>query len=166
MTSRDLLDILPTMPTTFQALEHVPNACQLLPGVVTGGQPSTADLEAFKESGGGIVLDLRDPMEPRPLDEAATAEHLGLEYVVIPVGAGSLTDETLERIHGVLRDAGDRPVFVHCGSGNRVGGALLPYLMLEQGLEEEDAVGQAMRVGLRSAELLEWGLDYARRKSS
>jgi hypothetical protein len=35
--------------------------------------------------------------------------------------------------------------------------------MLDQELEEEDAVGQAMRVGLRSAELLEWGLDYVRR---
>ena len=76
-----------------------------------------------------------------------------------------MTDATLERIHGVLREAGDTPVFVHCGSGSRVGGALLPYLMLDQRMEEEDAIGQAMRVGLRSAELLDWGLDYARRKS-
>jgi protein tyrosine phosphatase (PTP) superfamily phosphohydrolase (DUF442 family) len=153
------------MATTYQALERVPNACQLLPNVVTGGQPSTADLEAFKESGGRIVLDLRDPMEPRPLDEPATAERLGLEYVVVPVSTGTMTDATLERIHGVLRAAGDKPVFVHCGSGSRVGGALLPYLMLDQRVEEEDAIGQAMRVGLRSAELLDWGLDYARRKS-
>jgi hypothetical protein len=35
--------------------------------------------------------------------------------------------------------------------------------MLDQGVEEEDAVDQAMRVGLRSAEILEWGLSYARR---
>lgn len=153
------------MPTTFQALERVPNACQILPNVVTGGQPSAPDLEAFQSSGGAIVLDLRDPMEPRPLDEPATAERLGLEYIVVPVTAGTMNDATLERIHGVLRRAGDRPVFVHCGSGSRVGGALLPHLMLEHGLTEEDAVAQAMRIGLRSADLLEWGLDYARRKS-
>ncbi len=153
------------MPTTFQALERVPNACQLLPNVVTGGQPSTADLEGFRDAGGGIVLDLRDPMEPRPLDESATTERLGLEYVVAPVSAGTMTDATLERIHAILREAGDRPLFIHCGSGSRVGGALLPYLMLEHGLAEEDAIAQAMRVGLRSADLLEWGLDYARRKS-
>jgi protein tyrosine phosphatase (PTP) superfamily phosphohydrolase (DUF442 family) len=153
------------MPTTFQALERVPNACQILPNVVTGGQPTTADLEAFRASGGGLVLDLRDPMEPRPLDEAATTERLGLEYLVVPVTAGTMTDATIERIHQVLRDAGDRPVFVHCGSGSRVGGALLPHLMLEHGLDEEDAIAQAMRIGLRSADLLEWGLDYARRKS-
>lgn len=153
------------MPTTFQALERVPNACQLLPNVVTGGQPSVADLEAFRGSGGAVVLDLRDPMEPRPLDEAATAGRLGLEYVVVPVTAGTMTDATLERIHEVVREAGDRPLFIHCGSGSRVGGALLPHLMLEHGFTEDDAIAQAMRVGLRSADLLEWGLDYARRKS-
>jgi protein tyrosine phosphatase (PTP) superfamily phosphohydrolase (DUF442 family) len=154
------------MPTPFEALARTPNACQLLPNVVTGGQPSGQDLEAFRDSGGGIVLDLRDPMEPRPLDEPATTRRLGLDYVVVPVSAATMTDETLEKIHSVVRNAGERPVFVHCGSGSRVGGALLPYLMLEQGLDEEDAIGQAMRVGLRSADLLEWGLDYARRRST
>ena len=151
------------MTTPVQALAGVPNACQLLPTVVTGGQPSAANLAAFKAAGGQVVLDLRDPMEPRPLDEAAQAGTLGLEYVVVPVTPGSMTDETLDRILAVLRQAGDRNVFVHCGSGNRVGGALLAYLVIDHGFEEDDAVDQAMRVGLRSAELMEWGLDYARR---
>ncbi len=153
------------MPSTFQALERVPNACQILPNVVTGGQPTSADLESFRKAGGAIVLDLRDPMEPRPLDEPATTQRLGLDYVVVPVTAGTLTDTTLERIHQVLHQAGGRQLFVHCGSGSRVGGALLPHLMLEHHLTEEDAIAQAMRIGLRSADLLEWGLDYSRRKS-
>jgi hypothetical protein len=38
--------------------------------------------------------------------------------------------------------------------------------MLDQHMEEQDAVDQAMRVGLRSAEMMEWGLDYARRKQA
>ena len=156
--------MLGAMPTPFEALAAVPNACQILPGVITGGQPSAADLEQFRESGGGIVLDLRDPMEPRPLDEPEVARRLGLEYVNVAVGSGTLTDATLDRIRDVLKGAADRTVLVHCASGNRVGGALLPHLMLEHGLEEEDAIGQAMRIGLRSAELMEWGTDYARRK--
>lgn len=151
------------MPTPFQALQGVPNACQLLPNLVTGGQPSAADLEALRAAGGGLVLDIRDPMEPRPVDEPTLVRRLGMEYVNVPVASGNLTDATLERILAVLREAGDRAVFVHCASGNRVGGALIPYLMLDHGLEEDDAVGQAMRVGLRSAELMEWGVDYARR---
>jgi protein tyrosine phosphatase (PTP) superfamily phosphohydrolase (DUF442 family) len=157
---------MPRASNPVQALQGVANACQLLPSVVTGGQPGTAHLAAFKAAGGEIVLDLRDPMEPRPLDEAAAAASLGLEYINVTVGPGSLTDATLERVRSVLRSAGDRLVMVHCGSGNRVGGALIPVLVLDHGFEEQDAVEQAMRVGLRSAELMEWGLDYARRNRS
>jgi protein tyrosine phosphatase (PTP) superfamily phosphohydrolase (DUF442 family) len=151
------------MQTPLEALLGVVNACQVSPGVVTGGQPTHEDLERFRAAGGSSVVDLRDPMEPRPLDEPAVAAELGLEYINIPVSSGSLTDQTLERVLDVLRSAGKRTIFVHCGSGSRVGGALLPYLMLDLGLNEEDAVGEAMRMGLRSAELLEWGVDYVNR---
>jgi len=151
------------MPTAFQAVSGVANACQILPNVLTGGQPTAEQLKALKAAGGDIVLDLRDPMEPRPVDEAALVRELGMEYINIPVRAGSLDDATLEHILAALRRAGDRTVFFHCGSGSRVGGALIPYFILDQGLEEQDAVDQAMRVGLRSAEYMEWGLEYARR---
>jgi protein tyrosine phosphatase (PTP) superfamily phosphohydrolase (DUF442 family) len=131
--------------------------------VITGGQPNAQQLRALKEAGGGIVLDVRDPMESRPVDEPALVHQLGMEYVNIPVKAGSLDDATLDRILTVLRGAGDRTIFFHCGSGNRVGGALIPYFVLDQGMEEQDAVDQAMRVGLRSAEIMEWGLSYVLR---
>ena len=154
------------MPTAFQAVSGVSNACQILPNVISGGQPTAEQLKDLKAAGGQIVLDLRDPMEPRPVDEAALVRELGMEYVNVPVRAGSLDDTTLEHILAALRGAGDRTVFFHCGSGSRVGGALIPYFILDQGMEEEDAVEQAMRVGLRSAEYMEWGLDYARRNRS
>jgi hypothetical protein len=35
--------------------------------------------------------------------------------------------------------------------------------MIDLGMEEEAAIEQAMQVGLRSPEMMEWGLDYARR---
>lgn len=151
------------MSRAFEAVRDVPNACQILPTVITGGQPNAAQLRGFKEAGGAIVLDVRDPMEPRPVDEPALVRELGMEYVNVPVRAGFLDDVTMQRILSVLRQAGDRTVFFHCGSGNRVGGALIPYFILDHDLAEEDAVDQAMRVGLRSAEMMEWGLEFARR---
>jgi protein tyrosine phosphatase (PTP) superfamily phosphohydrolase (DUF442 family) len=151
------------MQTAFQAVSGVANACQILPTVITGGQPNSQQLRALKDAGGRIVLDVRDPMEPRPVDEPALVRQLGMEYINVPVRAGSLDDATIDRILEVLRNAGDRTVFFHCGSGNRVGGALIPYFMLELGMQEQDALDQAMRVGLRSAEMMEWGLSYVRR---
>ncbi len=150
--------------TPFESLNGVTNACQILPTVTTGGQPTREHLEALARSGNAIVVDTREPMEPRAFDEPALVAELGMEYRLIPIGPHTMNDATLEAVRSALAEAGERPVFVHCGSGNRVGGALIPVLMLDQGMEEDDAVDAAMRVGLRSAELMEWGLGYTRRQ--
>jgi len=136
------------MSHLLDAISGVPNACEPIHGIVTGGQPAPEHLAALKRAGCAVVIDLREAMEPR--------RH-------IPVGHGAVSDTTFTRLLDAVRElAGKRPAFVHCSSGNRVGAALLPYFMLEQGLEEEDAVAQAMRVGLRSAELMEQALEYVR----
>lgn len=151
------------MTTPLTALAGIANACQVLPNIVTGGQPTLAHLEALKTAGGGVVLDIRDPMESRPLDEPAAVESLGMEYVNVPISPGTTSDEKMERILSVLRENRNRTVFFHCGSGNRVGGPMIAHLMLDHGMPEEEAVETAMRIGLRSPEYLHWGLDYVRR---
>lgn len=145
------------------AIAGIANACCPLPGLVTGGQPSEAQFRAARAAGAATVLDIRDPMEPRPFDEPALAASLGLKYVNISVTGGTLDDNTMEKILAVVRDPAAAPVFFHCGSGNRVGGALIPYFMLDKAMAEDDAVALAMRIGLRGADLLQWGLDYTRR---
>jgi protein tyrosine phosphatase (PTP) superfamily phosphohydrolase (DUF442 family) len=152
--------------TPFDAAAGIVNACQALPTLTTGGQPSADHLRALKDAGADILLDLRDPMEPRSFDEPALAKEVGLEYINVPVSSGSLNDATLERVLMVYRNAGDKQIFVHCAGGGRVGATLLPHFILDLGMEEEDAIEQAMRVGLRNPEMLEWGLDYARRKTA
>ena len=151
------------MKTSMEALAGVVNARQVLPNLVTGGQPTEEQLAALKRAGGEVVLDVRDPMEQRPFDEPAKAAELGLEYVNVPISPGATGDQKMERILETLRRNSDRQVFFHCGSGNRVGGAMIAHLMLDHGMEEEEAVTEAMRMGLRSPEYMDWGLDYARR---
>jgi protein tyrosine phosphatase (PTP) superfamily phosphohydrolase (DUF442 family) len=122
-------------------------------------------LQALRAAGCEVVVDLRDPMEPRPLNEPAAVRGAGMEYLNIPVSGATMTDETLAKVRDSVSNlVGDRNVFMHCGSGSRVGAVLIPYLMLDKGLAEEEAVDMAMRIGLRSAELMEWALDYVRRQ--
>jgi len=145
------------------ALGGIPNASSPAPGIVTGGQLTADQVRAAKAAGAVTLLDTRDPMEPRPYDEPATAAAAGLRYLNIPITGGSLDDTTLERILAVLRDPASAPVVLHCASGNRVAGALIPFLMLDRGMDEEQAVALAMRAGLRGADLMQWGVDYAAR---
>jgi len=150
------------MSQLLDAINGVPNACEPIHGIVTGGQPTLEHLAALKRAGGEVVIDLREPMEPQPFRPAAVTK-AGLEYRNIPVGHGTLADATFARLLDAVRDlAGKRPALIYCSSGNRVGVALIPYFMLEQGMEEEDAVRAAMRVGMRSAELMAQALEYVR----
>lgn len=139
------------------------NAAQPLPWLATAGQPSAEQFAAARDAGAKVVIDLRDPMEPRPFDEPATIAALGMEYINVPVVSGALSDAVLEQVLAAVREHAGSPAILHCASANRVGGALIPYFIADEGMDEQSAVDAAMAIGLRSAEFMEWGLDYARR---
>jgi len=151
------------MTTPFEAMRGVVNVTQFLPTLVAGGQPELRHLEAFKAAGGKAVVDIRAPSEPRAFDEPGAARALGLDYAQVAVGPTPLTDELMERVLAALRRHPGENVLLHCASGNRTGGPMIAHLILDHGFEEEDAVQLATRGGLRSPEILAWGLNYARR---
>ena len=94
------------------------------------------------------------------MDEQATVKGAGLEYVNIPVVSGQVTAEQIGKITDVLRANAGKQILFHCASANRVGGSIIPYLMLDLGMEEEEATELAMRIGLRSPEYLQVALEY------
>ena len=150
------------MTALLDAIAGVANASEPVPGLVTGGQPTAQQLAALRQAECELILDCRDPMEPRPLSEADEVKRAGMEYIVIPVGHTRGEDETLRRIREVLTaNVGKRKMMYHCASGNRVGATLIPYLVLDQQFSEEDAVMTAMRSGARNAELIEWAVEFA-----
>jgi protein tyrosine phosphatase (PTP) superfamily phosphohydrolase (DUF442 family) len=155
------------MSRLLDAVAGVLNACEPVAGLVTGGQPLVEHLAALKRAGCEIVVDTRDPMEEQPINAPAAVRAAGLDYLNIPVSHTPLDDAALEEMQHALHEViGTRRAFLYCNSGNRVGAALIPHLMLDRGFDEEGAVDAAMRMGTRHAELLEWALEYVRRHQS
>lgn len=140
----------------------LPATAQPLPWLIVSAQPTLAQLEAARDAGVSAVIDLRDPMEARPFSEPDEAERLGLSYHNVPVRPGALDDAALEKIVTTLRERAGSPTLLHCASANRTGGPLIAYLILDEGMDEQAAIDVAMRAGLRSAEIMEWGVNYAR----
>src|SRR5207247_2955913 len=85
------------MSQLLEAAAGVANACEPIPGVVTGGQPTLAHLAALKRAGCEVILDIREPMEPQPFRAADAVRAAGLEYINIPVSHGPLDDDTFDR---------------------------------------------------------------------
>ena len=156
---------LSAMPSALSALSGVANATEPLPGLLTAGQPAPVNFEGLRTQGVKTVIDIRDPMEPRPFDEPALVRKLGMTYLNVSVRQGALDDAVMDSVLAAIRQHDEQPLLLHCASANRVGGVLIPYFIMDKGMSEEDAVAAAMKVGLRGADLLEWGLDYTRRKT-
>lgn len=77
----------------------------------------------------------------------------GLEYVTIPIDQQTLsTGNPFADFVEIFKTA-ERPVVVHCASGNRVGAAYYAWLVVEGGLTREQALEKAEANGLRSAQL-------------
>src|SRR5207245_7456944 len=122
------------MSQLLDAAAGVPNACEPIPGIVTGGQPSAAHLDALKRAGCEVVLDIREPMEPQPFRPGDAVAAAGLEYLNIPVSHGPRADATFDAVRATVRGlAGKKRLLFYCGSGDRGGGVVLPYLLSERG---------------------------------
>lgn len=119
--------------------------------LVTGGQPSQADLLQLKHAGITKVVNLRGPNEDIPFDERAEVEALGLEYVSLPIsGAVDVTSANARKLHDLL--ASDEKIFLHCASGNRVGALLAIRAHLIEGKPIDESLELGRAAGLGSLE--------------
>jgi len=148
----------------MSSAQGIINASSPLSWLVVGGQPTRAQFTALCAAGVQTVIDIRDPMEPRDVDEPGVVDELGMNYINAPVTSGALSDAAMENVLRALRAARNTPTLLHCNSANRTGGPLIAYLMLDEGLEEQAAIEVAMQAGLRSVEVMEWAIGYARSK--
>ncbi|MDQ6829479.1 MAG: protein tyrosine phosphatase family protein [Gemmatimonadota bacterium] len=137
-----------------------------LDGVATAGQMSEAQVDQLAKAGYRVIVDLRAPQEQRGYDERAAVERAGMEYVTLPVTPETLVDATFDRVRELLKDREKRPIVVHCQSANRVGGVMLPFLVLDEGRTPEDALALAGEIGLRNPDYARMAIDYVRRHAA
>ena len=140
---------------------NLPNAGSPLPGLVTAGQPDSAQFEELARAGVKTVIDLRPPEEPRGFDEPQAVRAAGLEYYNIPVSAPTLGDAQFSEFRKHIGAKRDGTVLVHCASANRVGALLIPYLLIDKGRSRAEALEIARSVGLRSDDMARAAIRYA-----
>jgi len=131
--------------------------------LITGGQPSMADLKALKAQGVTMVINLRAPGEVTKhddpavaakfnFDEAALVRSLGMTYMSLPIAsADDLTTQSAELLDAALGGA-DGKVLLHCGSGNRAGALMALRAYHISGMAPEAALEAGKAAGLTKLE--------------
>ena len=141
----------PTASVAPEATPSVglPNEQTPLPGVLTGGLPSSAQLELARAAGYKTVISLLPEQEAG--DEAQQARAAGLRFWSIPIaGPSDLTEANAMQLSAAMNERGARPLIIHCASGNRVGALLALKAYYIDHESKEAAIELGERAGLKS----------------
>ena len=130
--------------------------------VACGGATETTALEGLKNDGFKAVINLRQASEAGANIEenSAKAKALGLNYIHIPFNGQAPETKTVDDFLAAVSDQANQPVFIHCGSANRVGAVWLVKRVVQDGWPIDKATEEAKLIGLRSAPLEQFALKY------
>lgn len=133
-------------------LPAVADAMSPATGIVAAGRLQPVDVGRVRDAGITHVIDLTPDAETPDFDEATAVRAAGLAYSNLPLrGAVDLTRENVVAFDALVRGA-QRPVLVHCASGNRVGAMAALRAAWVQGLPAEEAVAIGRAWGLKGLE--------------
>ncbi len=126
----------------------ISNFAEVTPSLFRGAQPSHEGLEALRNLGVNLIVDLRGSASK---DEEATAKKLGMQYISIPSHCPYPKDDPFAKFLRVLRENPAKRVFVHCRLGDdRTGMAVASYRMAEEGWSAEEAMKEMKTFGFSS----------------
>ncbi|MEX0941463.1 MAG: sulfur transferase domain-containing protein [Pseudomonadales bacterium] len=134
--------------------------------IYIAGQPSRAGLELLKQTGVGVVVNLRTPNEMASLEfsEPTLLGDLGIHYVSLPSGGSEhpYSKETLQAFAEIVEQA-DADVLLHCRSAARASHLWVAYLVKYRGVSLPEALerGRAINFGTAPIEgYLEGEIEY------
>jgi len=130
--------------------------------VACAGATSVEAIAELKREGFVSIVNLRRASEPGANVEAsrAAAEAAGLTYIHLPFDSSAPDQAVVTEFLAAVSNTANQPVFVHCGSANRVGALWLVKRVMRDGWTIAQATEEAKAIGLRSATLEAFALKY------
>jgi uncharacterized protein (TIGR01244 family) len=108
------------------------------------------------------IINLRQASEPGAdvEGEAAAAKSAGINYVHLPFNAASPDPAVVDAFLKAVTAAANQPAFVHCASANRAAAMWMIKRIQVDKWDADRAGAEAAALGLTSAALKTFALDY------
>jgi uncharacterized protein (TIGR01244 family) len=149
-----------------QELEGVRNFTRVDATIGCAGATDVSAIPSLARMGYKSIINLRQSTEQGAAVEESkqAASAAGLKYVHLPFNSAAPAPAVIDAFIAAVTDASNQPAFVHCGSANRVGAVWLAKRMVVDKWTEARALEEATAIGLTSAPLRQFALDYAAAK--
>ncbi len=127
-----------------------------------GGATDASAMGALRKEGFVSVINLRlETEQGAEVDASRTAaKAAGLKYIHLPFNAASPDPAVVDSFLAAVADKSNQPVFIHCGTANRVGAVWMIKRALQDGWPVEKARAEAEAIGLSNPQLAAFATDY------
>ncbi len=106
----------------------------------TGGQPTEQQIQAIRDAGFEVVINLALPTSDNALaNEGSIVTGLGMIYVHLPVDFASPSAQDFQAFCNVMRAFEGRRVFIHCAANMRVSAFMFLFRVLRQRVARAEA---------------------------
>jgi len=145
-----------------QEIAGIRNYSRVDATVGCGGATDPAAMTTLKKEGFVSVINLRLASEEGANVDAgrAAAQAAGLKYIHLPFNAAMPDSKVVDSFLAAVADKGNQPVYIHCGSANRVGGVWMIKRALQDKWPLDRALAEAQAIGLNNPALQAFATDY------
>ena len=130
--------------------------------VACGGAVDPAAIGALKQDGYVSIINFRLASEEgaNVEQERAAAQAAGLKYIYLPFNVSAPDPKVVDSFLAAVADKRNQPVFIHCGSANRVGGMWMIKRVLQDKWSMDRAKEEAVAIGLNAPPLIAFVTEY------
>lgn len=145
-----------------QEMPGIRNYSRVDATVGCGGATDPTAMAGLKKEGYVSVINLRLANEEGANIDAAraAAQSAGLKYIHLPFNAAMPDTKVVSDFLAAVADKTNQPVFIHCGSANRVGAMWMIKRALQDGWTIERAQAEGEAIGLQNPQLKEFAANY------
>ena len=149
-----------------ETVEGIRNFTRVDATVACAGATTPEALAGLAARGFKSIVNLRLATEEGANIEGskAAAEAAHIKYIHLPFNGSEPDAKVVDQFIMAVADPTNQPVFIHCGSGNRVGALWLAKRMLVDRWDQTKALQEAKAIGLSSEALEQFALDYVAKR--
>ncbi len=162
-----LISIAQAQQVQKQDVPGIRNFSRVDATVGCGGATTPLAFPALKQHGFVSIVNLRLSSEAGADIETSrvSAQSLGLKYIHVPFDASNPSPAVVEQFLKAVTDKTNQPVYIHCGSANRVGALWMIKRALVDKWPVEKATAEAEAIGLSSPALKQFAVGYIKSHS-
>lgn len=127
---------------------QIPNLHHPQDNIFTSGQPTRQGFQQIAGLGVKTVINVLPEKECIPDEQKlVTANHM--LYYAVPFELTGYNKETITRFANILANA-EKPVLIHCSTGNHVGGLWFAYRVMQEGVPMAQGLKEGRNIGMKS----------------